>query len=331
MRRGLATAAVLALALGACRREAADADKKGDSGPAAPTPVRVASVAVSDIDRIVSATGHTVALAQQKVRPPFAGILTELRVVDGDRVRRGESLGSIVSKESQAALDGAREMVREAKSPAEREDAGRALALAEKNLVRATLTSPADGSVLSHTANAGDRVTEDQEIVTISAEDSIVFQADVPQSDLARVRPGQTAAIELSGRPSPLSGKVHDVLPAANPADQTVPVRVDLTRTGDPLPVGLFGTARLRVETHPGATLVPVSAVLRDDLTGKTRLAAVEAEAGGSAHARWKEVTTGLEQNGRVEILAPPLPAGTRVVVEGQVGLAEGAAVDPRP
>jgi RND family efflux transporter MFP subunit len=320
---------VPALLAAACRRDAPA--PKEEAAPAAATPVRVASVATADIDRIVSASGHTVALAQQKVRPPFAGVLTELRVADGDRVRRGETLGSVVSKDSQAALDGAREMVREAHGAAEKEDAGRALALAEKNLVRATLKSPADGPVVSHTANAGDRVTEDQEIVTISAEDSIVFQADVPQSDLARVRPGESASIELAGSPSPIPGSVHDILPAANAADQTAPVRIDLRRPEAPLPVGLFGTARLRVERHTGATVVPASALLRDDVTGKSRVAVVEAGPGGAARARWREVTTGLEQDGRVEILAPPLPAGTRVVVEGQVGLAEGAAVSARP
>lgn len=329
MRREAAAALLLTLTLG-CRPEApARKDPTGEPAAAA-TPVRVAAVANADLARIVSGTGRTVALVQQKVRPPFAGILTELRVADGDRVRRGEELGGVVSRDSQAALDGARQMLREARTPAEQKDAERAVALAENNLVRARLESSVGGVVLSHTAIAGDRVTEDQDILTISAEDSVVFQADVPQNDLAQIRPGEPVSVELAGRPSPIPGSVHDVLSAGNAADLTVPVRIDLRRPEAPLPAGLFGTVRIRVETHAHATVVPASAVLRDDVTGKSRLAVVETASGGAARARWKEVATGLSQNGLVEVVAPPLPAGTRVVVEGQVGLTEGAAVSAR-
>lgn len=336
MRRaaGAATAALVLSMSAGCRQDApAGVEGRGHAVPAAATPVRAVPVGTADLDRIVSGTGHTVALVQQRVRPPFAGVLTELLVLDGDRVRRGEILGSIVSRDSQAALEGAREMVREARTPREKADAERAVALARRDLVLAKLESPADGSVLSHTANSGDRVTEDQDILTLSAANSLAFQADVPQSDLSRVRAGESAVVELSGRPASLSGAVHDVLPSANAVDLTVPVRIDLPETRPPLPVGLFGTAKIRIGSDLHATVVPSAAVLRDDITGKSRIAMIEVpgEGKGPPHARWKEVTTGLVQSGLVEILAPPLPAGTRVIVAGQVGLPDGAPVALEP
>jgi multidrug efflux pump subunit AcrA (membrane-fusion protein) len=60
------------------------------------------------LSEVVTGPGHTAALSQQKVRAPFAGTLVELRVTDGDTVRRGQVLGTIVSRESEAALAGAR-------------------------------------------------------------------------------------------------------------------------------------------------------------------------------------------------------------------------------
>ena len=71
------------------------------------TPVKVAAVERATLALTVSGQGRTDALAQQKIRAPFKGILRELRVADGDRVRKGQVLVVLVAQESQAALTGA--------------------------------------------------------------------------------------------------------------------------------------------------------------------------------------------------------------------------------
>jgi len=319
-------AAVLLLAA-ACRggseskaKEAPDPSSQGT--PSAPTPVLVAAVTHATLPLTVSAPGRTAALTQQKLRAPFTGTLTELKVVDGDPVSRGQVLGTIVARESEAALSGAREMLRQAATPAEKSDAERALALAQKNLVRKALIASWDGAVIAHTASAGDRVTEDQEILTISDASSLVFLADVPQSDLPRVRPGQKATVELAGGHAPVTGAVHSVLPGANPADFTGQVRVDLRGASLTGPIGLFGTARILVGERTGVAVVPDAAVLRDDVSGVSRACLVIS---GKAH--WIDVTAGIKDSGRTEIVSPPLADGQAVIVSGLVGLPEGKNV----
>jgi len=289
-------------------------------------PVKTAIVRLANLEGLASAPGHTVALVQQKIRVPFAGTLVTLSVADGDRVRRGEVVGTIVSRDSEAALSGAREMEREANTPAERDDAARARALAERNLIRAELRAPSDGVVLSHAAAPGDRVTDDQEILTLVDATSLAFVADVPQTDLARIRPGQRASIELAGRPRPVPGVVHDVLPMANAADFIAPVRIDLRDHEAALGVGLFGTAHIVVAEKPNAIVVPDAAVLRDDVTGKARIAVVR-----DGHAHWEDVVPGLRGAAGTEVVSPTLAPGIVVIVEGLVGLPEGAAVAPKP
>lgn len=322
---------MVAVALGAalsCRaREQAAApppEKAGES--AAAVPVRTAAVTVASLERLVDAPGHTAALVQQKVRAPFAGTLLTLSAVDGDRVRRGDVLGTLVARDSEAALAGAKEMERQASTPAEREDARRAAELAQRDLIRSTLHSPADGVVLTHAAAAGDRVTEGEELLTLADAGSLVFVADVAQSALSQIRPGQRVSIELAGRASPVRGVVHDVLPTANAADFTAPVRVDIPAGGAPLSIGLFGNAHFVVAEKTDAVVVPDAAILRDDVTGKSRIALVE-----NGHAHWVEVTPGLRGPAGTEIVAPPLRAGQAVIVAGQVGLPEGAAVSAQP
>jgi multidrug efflux pump subunit AcrA (membrane-fusion protein) len=323
LRRILAASIALAL-LPACRgREGSAAAPQAETPtPDAPTPVRVAAVSRMSLAEVVSGPGRTVALSQQKVRAPFAGTLVELKVADGDLVVRGQSVGTIVSRESEAALSGAREMLREAQTAAQRSDAERAMTLAERNLVRKAVVATADGPVLSHASASGDRVSEDQEIITIAEASSIVFVADIPQSDLARISPGQPAQVTLGGRPAPLAGKVHSILPGANATDFTGSVRIDLPRLAERLSIGLFGTARVTVGSRASALVVPDSAVIRDDVTGVSRLAAV---VGG--HAHWLIVTPGLKQNGMSEITGPEVAAGIQVIESGMVGLPEGKSV----
>ncbi|MFI5179992.1 MAG: efflux RND transporter periplasmic adaptor subunit [Thermoanaerobaculia bacterium] len=326
----LAIASVLLLATGCQKRTTVSAAETEDpKTPAAPsgTPVRVGAVTRANLPEVVSGPGRTVAIVQQQVRVPFACTLVQLEVADGDPVRKGDVLGAVVSRDSEAALAGAREMAREARTEAEKKDAARAVELAERNLVRSPLTSAVDGVVAAHAASPGDRLSEGQEVLTLSASDSIVFVADIVQGDLPRLKRGQRTTVAFVGRPQSISGTVHDVLPRANPADLTVPVRIDLEPRDLRLPVGLFGTAHLLVGEHRNATVVPSAAVLRDDVTGVARVAAVTPE----SKVHWIEVRTGLSEGAFTEITSPALPASQRLIVSGQTGLPEGAAVTVEP
>jgi len=315
---------VLALTAVACGRSDAKKEDSGGERAAAsttPTPVRVAPVEKANLVVVVSGPGKTVALSQQKVRAPFAGTLTELLVSDGDVVRRGQAVGSMIARENEAALSGARQMQREAATPEARRDADRALVLAESNAVRRTLTESSDGIVAAHAASAGDRLAEDQEILTIDDAGSLAFVADLPQGDLPRLRAGQRATIEIPGLP-PIPALVHATLPSANAADFTGSVRLDLPASSQRLPLGIFGTARVTVDEHRDATVVPDAAVLRDDVTGTARVAVVRQN-----HVHWIEVRPGVRQNGRTEVVSPSLSRDEPVIVSGLVGLPEGKPV----
>ena len=321
MTRRIAAALAVLAALACARGEKEDEKKPAAAGP--PTPVRVAPVDRTTLAEIVAAPGKVAAMAQAKVRAPFAGTLVSLSVTDGDLVRGGQAVGSVVARDSEAALAGAREMEREARTDAERRDAARAVELARANLVRAALTVAADGIVVSHAASAGDRVSEGEEIVSIAETGSLVVLADVPQSDLPKIRQGEPASIEVPGRP-PLSGRVHGVLAESGPSDLTAPVRIDVAPAPG-LAVGLFATARITVAEHRDVAAVPDAAVIRDDVTGAARVAV----AGADGKAHWIAVTPGVAQNGRTEIAAPALDPAARVIVAGQSGLPEGAPVTP--
>lgn len=329
-------AVVLAMALCAC---GGGADGGGNgagpagrdssvvgAGPApAATPVTVVPVARGTLRVTVSGPGRTEALRLDKVRAPFTGTLVSLRVTDGDHVVVGQEIGDVVSRNSEAALQGARALLESAKTPQEREDAQRALELAQENLVKHPLRVPEAGVVVSHAASEGDLVNEGDEIVSLAALGSIVFIAQIVQSDLPKVKAGQRVALQMAADTASARGVVHAILPGASAESLSAPVRIDFSRA-TPDAIGLFGTAVITVGQHANVLVVPAAAVLTDDVYGTSRVALVT----DSMTAHWVQVTPGIREGDRVEIESPALPVGAKVIVSGQVGLPESAPVEVR-
>jgi RND family efflux transporter MFP subunit len=314
-----------------------DAATVGSSGSAtndstatdsmAATPVHMTAVQRGNIAIVVAGPGRTDALDLQKIRAPFTGSVTLLRVAVGDRVSGGQVVAAVVNQPSEAALIGAEAMLRGASTPAQRSDAERALVLAKQNLVATQLRAPRAGVVVSRSASQGDLVSQGDSILTIASAGSIVFVARIAQGDLAQVRLGQHANVNLPGQLGVVPGVVHGLLPADTNSIMTVPVRIDfstdLQTAGAPIQTGLFGTVEIIVGEKFAVPIVPAVAVLRDDISGISRVALVTPA--GLTH--WVNVTTGATQGGNVEIKYPALTPGQRVIVSGQVGLPEGSKV----
>jgi len=313
-----------------------DAPSAGSSGSAtdttatdsmAATPVHMTVVERGNIAIAVTGPGRTDALDLQKIRAPFTGILTLLHIAVGDRVGTNQVVAAVVNQPSQAALIGAEAMLRSASTPAQRSDAERALVLAKQNLVATQLRAPRAGVVVSRSASQGDLLSQGDSILTIASAGSIVFVARIAQGDLAQVRLGQRANVNLPGQRGVVPGVVHGLLPADTNSIMTVPVRIDfstdLQTAGAPIQTGLFGTVEIIVGEKFAVPIVPVAAVLRDDISGVSRVALVTPA--GLTH--WVNVTTGATQGGNIEIKYPALTPGQRVIVSGQVGLPEGSKV----
>ena len=107
----------------------------------------------------------------------------------------------------------------------------------------------------------------------------------------------------------------------------SVPVRIDLRMSDAAVPTGLFGTAHIAVGERMNVNIVPIAAILRDDVNGTSRVAVVDPD----GRARWAEVSVGVQQGTEAEISSPLLAPGTRVIISGQVGLPDGSHVIEAP
>jgi len=256
------------------------------------------------------------------VAAPFAGVIDTLTLRVGDRAGAGQSVGSVTTLESRAAIRGAELLEREARDPAARAEAERALRLALHDRVRVPLIAPRAGFVVRRSAEPGSQVAEAVEVLAIVPWNGLVFEAHVPQEQRARVHAGQQATIREQGQPA-RGAVVQRVLPSADPSDQSTLVWLSPTAL-DPAPqLDHFGTASIRVGAAHAATAVPDAAVIEDDVTGEKRVAVVDS----AARARWIPVVLGVGATGWHELRSPALRVGTRVVVDGQRGLPDSARV----
>ena len=142
-------------------------------------------------------------------------------------------------------------------------EADRALAIAQRQellvrLARTELRAPVAGLISRRTARLGAVVTGGGDALFRIIEGGLIeLEADVPETLLARLRPGQTATIDtVTGA---RGGHVRLVSPEVGRTNRLGRVRVAID--GDGLVIGSFARARVETARRDGV-LVPLSAVL---------------------------------------------------------------------
>lgn len=143
-------------------------------------------------------------------------------------------------------------------------EADRALAEAQRRelqvrLARTELRAPVAGIVSRRTARLGAVVAgAGDALFRIIENGAIELEADVPETSLAKLRPGQHARIDTAG--GSRNGRVRLVSPEVSRTTRLGRVRVEVEGDG-PLAIGSFARANVEVARREGV-LAPLSAVL---------------------------------------------------------------------
>src|SRR5436190_1246161 len=262
----------VAAATGGCGHPA---DGPGrDAAPVA-VHVRVAPLIETPFADLVVAPGQWRPANEIVVMTPFAAIVETLLPRVGDSVTKDETIGSLVTRESHAALLGAQLMLEGATDAAGRDEAQRALQLARREMVRVPLVAPAAGTVVRRAAEPGAELAEGAELLAIVASRDLVFEAHVTATDAARVLVGQHARIAMADGEA-VAASVERRLPGVNAEDQTVLVWLAPQASPPAAAISRFGTARIEAGSPRRGVAVPDSALVQDDLTGETRVARVD-------------------------------------------------------
>ncbi len=330
------------LAVGVLYAQHKSAPPPAENRAAAPS-VATAEVQLRTVADVYAADAIVEAVRQATVSAQISGTVTQFFVDAGDRVKRGQLLARIDTREpdaqvaaqranvaqaeaalaqaklnfdrtqslvkqnfvSQSALDKADADLKSAQAAVEAARAGSTQALTTRSF--AEVRSPIDGVVSRRLMELGELAAPGKPMLEVHDPTALRATGSVPQFALARVTQANQADVVLPTLNQTIAATRVTLLPAADPRLLSTPVRADLPAK---LPDGVMpGTvAKILLPIGKAAKLtMPASAVVRrSELT-----AAYVVGADGAPQLRQIRVGEPVE-GGQVEVLSG-LAAGERV------------------
>lgn len=293
----IATTALAALtALTACApsRAEPEAPEVATSRERPPVHVTLTEVRQVPVDLPLTLKGRVVHDRDLALSFKTGGLIAEVLVDEGDRVKAGDVVARLDPGELQAGLAQAqaglmkanRDLARVAELEAQavlpgttREDAqtARAVAAAQVrgvrwNLATATLTAETDGLVIKRLAQPGEVVGPGQPVLIVADErDETRVEVGLPARELSRIAPGLPGlpdlpdlevSLTLDGHDgAPITGRLVDIAPTLTPGTDRVAVAFALPRDLRP-PRGLVATVTMPARPTPTRPAIPLSAIV---------------------------------------------------------------------
>lgn len=347
----------LGLTVAACGghgdEKAEKSDQPGASGPT----VTVASAATTNLPRIITASGTVTAWEEVPVGAETGGLVaTAVYVDEGAYVRQGQPLVQLndallraqlrqqqagvqtaeanVARDdaalarsqelkergflSQASLDTA--LANQRASAANLASARASLSETQTRLSQATLRAPVSGLIISRSVTRGQIVQAGTEMFRMVRDGRLELDAQVPETELALIRAGQTATIS-SDQLGQTTGRVRIVTPEVNADNRLGVARIALAGAGGFRP-GMFAKAQIDVGAQPTITVPTASILYRENRSGVFVLMT-------NGHVRFQQVNVLSRAEDRTSVTG--LNAGAQVVVDGAGFLGDGDRVNVVP
>lgn len=353
---------ILSLAVGACGGDQGAQGPGGEGGRGAFPPMDVKTIVLEPkpIPQSSEFVATVRSLRSSTVQPQVEGIVREVMVRAGDRVRVGQPLIQIDPDKQQATntVTESQRASREADlayakqqlarmqklheagavSRAELEQAETAHKNAEAQLAAVQsqirenqvelqyyrVTAPSAGMIGEVIVRQGDRVTPATVITTIDEPEGLEAYINVPLERGMDLKPGLTVELLDSDGEVIAANPITFIAPRADDATQSVLVKATLRQMPPAIRVMQYVRARIVWSNDP-TLAVPIVAVSR--LAGQYFVFVAE-EGQQGVVARQKPVTLG-EVSGEDYLVRGGLKAGERVIVSNVQKLGDGAPVKP--
>ena len=179
------------------------------------------------------------------------------------------------------------------------------------NLDKLNIRAPFDGVItdLSYYSQ-GVKISEGEEIVEVMSYKQMLMDIMLPESQIQNVSLNQTAWITNYSLPGDtLLGSLQELSPAIDVDSRTIKGRVYIDNNNRKLRPGMFVKADIVVSQKDSVVVIPKDAIL-----ARTDGNVVFITHGETARER--KISTGLENNGKVEVLEGLKPE-ERLIIKG--------------
>ncbi|WP_426209738.1 efflux RND transporter periplasmic adaptor subunit [Massilia sp. TWP1-3-3] len=303
-------------------------------------------------------SGSLTPIAQATVKSKVSGLVVESSIREGTAVTAGQVLARLEQSDPSARLSQQQALLDEAnarlalarknnqnsgallkqnyisqqaydttQNSVELAQAGVKAAQAQVQLARNALAdtairAPLSGIVSKRHVQAGEKLAPDMPVFTIVNLKQLTLEAQVPASDIPRIKVGQDVQFKVDGYPGrDFSGKVARINPTTEMGSRSMLVYISVDNADGALSGGMFAKGNITTQKSAVVPLVPLAALRKENNTD-----VVYQILGNKVVAQ--KVTLGMrnDDEGYAEITGG-LNAGATVVVGALDGVKPGAKV----
>lgn len=287
-----------AISLSSCSSKNDNSEKK-----IAGTPVKITHPQKMDLTEYITLNANTVFLKKEIVRATFQGFIEKIYKNIGDKISSGDLLLEIKTKESAADNN--------LKVPLGDEIFSGVIKIRAKS----------DGVLTELNYNAGDFVSDGEQIAVIANPSSLRINLNVPYQFADKINIDTPCEIILpNGKIARAS--IQKIIPQVDVAAQTQTYILEMHQS-ESLPENLNVNARIPIRTVKNSTVLPASSILSNETLDKFWIMKLL----NDTLAVRVDVTKGIENDDFVQIVKPELKLTDRIIIDGAFGLPDTAKI----
>lgn len=307
------------------------------------SPRDVASIAQGELHIKLPLSGSLTPLAQATVKSKVSGVVTGATIEEGTSVAKGQVLARLDQADQRARVAQQQAMVDEASarldlavknntnsqmllkqsfiSQNSYDSTSNAVALARASVKAAqaqldmarnaladtVIVAPMSGVISKRHVQAGEKLAPDMPVFSIVDLRELTLEAQVPASDIPRVKVGQDVAFKVDGyQGRNFTGKVARINPTTEAGSRSMMVYIRVANADAALRGGMFAKGSLTTTRSAPSPLLPLAALRKEND---------------------RDVVYTIE-NGKV--VSTPVTLGLRNEDDGMAEVTQGVAVGAR-
>ena len=302
----------------------------------------------TDFKHFLELQGNVTTKNLLMIYPEFSGVLTNVYVVEGQKVRKGEVLARIddgglsqqlAQLKIQAELAkttferqqrlwdqkiGSEMQYLQAKSNYEAQD--QAIAQLEQQVAKTVVKAPFSGTIDDVLTEQGSVVMPGQtQLLRIVNLDNMYIVTDVPEKYIANITRNKKVEVEFPVLGKKMNSKVRQVGDYINPNNRTFKVEISVPNKEKSIKPNLTAKLRINDYSNEKALLIP-QGIISENASGEQYIYVVTNKENNEATAEKRIIETGLTQEGLIEVISG-LEAGNEIIQEGARSVNDGQKV----
>lgn len=282
------------------------------------------------------------------IYPEFSGILTEVDVIEGQHVKKGQILAKIddgglsqqlaqlniqleLSKttfERQQRLwdqkIGSEMQYLQAKSNYEAQQ--KSIIQLKEQVSKTIVKAPFDGTIDDVFASKGSVVSPGQsQLMRIINLSDMYIETDVPESHITTVTKNKPVIINFPILGKTINGEIRQAGNFINPANRTFKIEVGVPNQDNAIKPNLTAKLRINDYTNLSAILIPQS-IISENSNGQQYVYVVSDRKNDEGTAHRVIIETGLTQGDNIEVLSG-IAVGDEIIKEGARSIKDAQTV----